>query len=125
MASTLGDKMNHSIAIEGIELYAYHGCLEEEAKIGGHYTVDVFLETDFSAAAETDDLKQTVDYCSIYNLVKAEMAHRSKLIEHVCKRIFDRIKTTHPSVLALRVRVTKHNPPMNGNVKAASVEIKG
>jgi len=116
--------MGHSIAIEGIELYAYHGCLDEEAKIGGNYTVDVYMEVDFSAAAETDDLNKTIDYCSIYEISKAEMAIRSKLIEQVCKRIYDRILKTHPSIQQLRVRIIKHSPPMNGNVRSASVEIK-
>lgn len=116
--------MQHHINIEGIELYAYHGCLEEEAKIGGHYTVDVYLKTDFSEAAKHDELEKTIDYCSIYEISKLEMATRSKLIEQVCQRIYDRILKTHPSVKSLHVKVTKHSPPLNGDVKRVSVEIK-
>lgn len=119
----LGNKMQNKINIEGIELYAYHGCLEEEAKIGGHYTVDVYILTDFTEAAELDDLDKTIDYCSIYEISKAEMAIRSKLIEQVCKRIYHRILKTHPGIQSLRVKVTKHSPPMNGDVKQVSVEI--
>jgi dihydroneopterin aldolase len=115
--------MQHIINIEGIEVYAYHGCLEEEAKIGGHYTVDVYLITDFAEAAAQDDLNKTIDYCSIYDISKAEMAIRSKLIEQVCQRIYNRILKTHPSIQSLRVKVTKHSPPMNGDVKQVSVEI--
>lgn len=115
--------MQHTINIEGIELYAYHGCLEEEARIGGHYTVDVYMLTDFSAAAEQDDLSKTIDYCSIYEISKSEMAIRSRLIEQVCLRIYNRILKTHPGIQSLRVKVTKHSPPMNGNVKHVSVEI--
>ena len=54
--------MKHSIKVEDIKLYAYHGCMEEEGLIGGHYSVDVLIETDFSSAAEKDDLNKTVDY---------------------------------------------------------------
>ncbi len=115
--------MQNIINIEGIELYAYHGCLEEEAKIGGHYTIDVSMVTDFSEAAKQDDLSKTIDYCSIYEISKAEMAIRSKLIEQVCQRIYNRILKTHPSIQSLRVKVTKHSPPMNGDVKQVSVEI--
>jgi len=115
--------MQNRINIEGIKLYGYHGCLEEEAKIGGNYVVDVLMETDFSIAAIQDDLHKTIDYCSVYEISKKQMAVRSKLIESVCARIFEEIKTTFPAITKLTVKVTKLVPPMNGNVEKVSVEI--
>ena len=116
--------MTHIINIEGIKLYGYHGCLEEEAKIGGNYIVDVYMTTDFSSAAKTDDLNETIDYCAVYEICKAEMRVRSKLIEQVCDRIYKSIKTTFSSINTLHVRLTKLVPPMNGDVEKVSVEIK-
>jgi dihydroneopterin aldolase len=116
--------MTNEIHVEGIELYAYHGCLEEEAKIGGNYIVDVYMTVDFTKSAIEDDLTKTIDYCSVYQICKSEMAIRSKLIEQVCMRIHKQIMTTHPTILSLRVKVTKLLPPMNGDVKKVSVEIK-
>lgn len=116
--------MLNKIAVEGIRLYAYHGCLEEEARIGGNYVVDVYIETDFMEAAQKDDLDKTVDYCVVYDIVKAEMAQRSKLIEQVALRIHENIGRTIPSVMKTRVRVTKLNPPMNGNVEKVFVEVE-
>jgi dihydroneopterin aldolase len=114
--------MNY-INIEGIKLYAYHGCLEEEALIGGNYIVDIHLKTDFTEAAETDDLTKTIDYCEVYELVKKEMAIRSKLIEQVGQRISDQLKKRFPAVKSHKVKVTKLLPPMNGNVEKVSIEI--
>ena len=37
--------MKHKINVSGIQLYAFHGCLDEEAKIGGKYEVDVRIDT--------------------------------------------------------------------------------
>lgn len=116
--------MVHSINIEGIKLYGYHGCLEEEAKIGGHYIVDVYLTTDFSQSLLTDNLNNTIDYCSIYEICKAEMAIRNKLIECVCDRILKKIKQQFKQIKTLHVKLTKLTPPMNGNVEKVSVEIK-
>ena len=116
--------MGHKIAVEGIKFYAYHGCLEEEAKIGGNYIVDVYLETDFTRAARTDDLSQTIDYCAVFEIVKKEMAIRSKLIEQVAERIQRNIGKTFTAVTKSKVRVTKLNPPMNGNVERVYVEIE-
>ena len=117
--------MTHTINIEGIKLYGFHGCLDEEAKIGGHYTVDVYMTTDFTDAATSDDLSKTLDYCTVYEISKKEMGIRSKLIEQVCKRIYDSIRKEFSLLKDLHVRVTKHTPPMNGNVEKVSVEIKG
>jgi 7,8-dihydroneopterin aldolase/epimerase/oxygenase len=124
---TLADKkqfMRHSINVEGIKLYSYHGCLEEEARIGGNYIVDVYMTLDFTEAAETDNLQATVDYCRVYEIAKAEMAIRSKLLEHVCLRIHQRMRAEFPQLATLHVRVTKLVPPMNGDVERTSVEIK-
>ena len=115
----------HKIIVEGINVFAYHGCLEEEAKIGTHYTVDVYMETDFSEAAKTDDLTKTIDYVTVYEIVKKQMAIRSKLIEQVGQRIVDELKSEFSTLQKLEVKVTKHNPPMNGNVEKVSIVIVG
>jgi 7,8-dihydroneopterin aldolase/epimerase/oxygenase len=113
----------NKILVEGIRLYAYHGCLNEEALIGAEYEVNVLMDTDFSEAAQTDDLTQTVDYVTVYNIVKQEMAVRSKLLEHVAQRIIDKLKKEFTTLQQVEVKVTKINPPMNGNVERVSVVI--
>lgn len=105
-------------------MYAYHGCLEEEARIGCNYIVDVVMETDFSEAAKNDDLSKTIDYVTVYNIVKIQMAIRSKLIEQVGQRIVDELKKQLDGLRSLEVKVTKLNPPMNGNVEKVSIIIK-
>jgi dihydroneopterin aldolase len=116
--------MKHKIEVNGIKLYSFHGCLEEEAKIGGHYVVDVTITTDFSEAANTDDLSKTVDYVAVNAIVKEEMAIRSKLIETVGQRIFSRIKTELKGVLELSVKITKLTPPINGDVDSVAIVIE-
>src|SRR4051812_41190834 len=111
------------IIIEGIKLYCYHGCLDEEARIGADYVVDVTMETDLSEAAKTDDLSKTIDYVTVYEIVKKQMAVRSKLIEQPAQRILDELKDTFNSLKHMQVKVTKLNPPMNGNVERVSVII--
>ena len=75
-----------------MKFYAFHGCLEEEARIGGNYIVDVHFTSDFSEAASTDDLTKTIDYCLVYDICKKEMMQRSKLIEQVGKRMHDALR---------------------------------
>ena len=106
-----------------MHFYAYHGCHEEEQKIGGNYIVDVIIETDFLTAAQFDDLSKTIDYCGVYEVSKKEMKKKSKLIETVGKRIFDTLKKKEPTIKKLQVKITKLNPPINGNVEKVSVVI--
>ncbi len=116
--------MKHTIEINGIKLYAFHGCLPEESKIGGNYLVDISLQTDFSLAAQTDELINTIDYVVINKIVKEEMAIRSKLIEHVGQRIFNRIKNEEVNIEKLKVVIVKVCPPINGDVKNVSIIIE-
>jgi len=113
-----------TITVEGIQLRAYHGCMEEEAKVGSNYIVDVVVEADFTEAAKTDDLSKTVDYVDIYNIVKKEMAIRSKLIEHVAQRIVNSVKKNISQVQSVSVTVQKLNPPIGGFVEKTSVTIQ-
>ncbi len=116
--------MKHTIEVNGIKLYAFHGCLPEEGKIGGNYLVDVSLQTDFTEAAITDELIKTVDYVDINKIVKEEMAIRSKLIEHVGLRIFNRIKKEVQNVDKLKIKVIKICPPINGDVENVAIIIE-
>jgi dihydroneopterin aldolase len=116
--------MIHTINIEGINLYAYHGCLDEEAKIGGNYVVDIRMTTDFSEATERDDLDKTIDYCGVFEIVKTEMAIRNKLIETVGARIYKKLKSEFKTILTLHVKITKLLPPIDGDVEKVSIEIQ-
>lgn len=115
--------MKNRIEVNGIKCYAFHGCLEEEAKIGGQYVIDVSLETDFSIAMKTDNLTKTICYVDINTIVKEEMAIRSKLIEHVGGRIFSRIKEELNDIHHLSVKIAKICPPINGDVDNCTIEI--
>ena len=114
----------HKIHLDTIQLYAYHGCLPEETKIGGEYIVDVYMVYDFHEAAAKDDLNLTIDYCAVFEICKAEMAIPSKLIEHVGKRIYDKIIHAFPKLIETKVKITKLLPPMNGPVDKVSIVIE-
>jgi dihydroneopterin aldolase len=112
------------IAVEGLQFYAHHGYYKEEQVLGGKYTVDIYMDVNFAEAADSDDLKKTIDYEKVYSLTKQEMAIHSRLIEHVCKRIAHSVKNHFAEIEKLKVRVSKHNPPLKGNVERVFVEIE-
>ena len=114
------DKMG-KIKINNIRVHAWHGCLPEESIIGSDYRVDLVVTTDLSKPSETDRLKDTVDYVLLNNIVKEEMSIKSKLLEHVAKRILDRIFSEAPEVTTSEISVSKINPPIGGDVESVTV----
>ena len=104
------------IQVNNIKLFAYHGCLEEEAKIGSEYRVDVKVKADLKKSSKTDELADTVDYVHLNHIVKEEMAIRSKLLEEVAQRILTRFFKELRMIKKATVSVAKINPPIGGNV---------
>jgi 7,8-dihydroneopterin aldolase/epimerase/oxygenase len=111
-----------TIHVNNIRLYAYHGCLPEEALIGSDYRVDVRVKADLRLSMQSDDLADTVDYVSLTAIVKQEMQQRSKLLEHVANRIAQRIMTEHQQVTHCWLRVAKLTPPIEADVEDVAVE---
>ena len=113
-----------TISLERVRLYAFHGVAEQERRVGGWFTVSVSVQRDVSRAAQTDDVNDTLSYADLLQVVKREMAVPSQLLEHVAGRIARAAVSEFAGVEAVRVSVTKENPPMGANCGGASVEIE-
>ena len=109
------------IYIKNIRTYSHHGCMKEETVIGSEYQVDLWVDADLTAASSSDDLKDTPDYVVLHQIVVKEMKIPSRLLEHVAQRIIERIKSTVSNLDHIRVRVSKINPPIGGDVQSVSV----
>lgn len=110
-----------SIKLKNIKVFSYHGCLDEESKIGSDYRVDLIIKADLSKSAESDKLADTIDYVHLNKIVKEEMAIRSKLLETVAERILTRVFKDLVLVKKAKVHVSKINPPIGGNVGMVTV----
>lgn len=113
-----------TIRLKNIRTFSYHGCLIEEGKIGSDYSVDLEIRANLKHSAESDNLKDTVDYVHLNKIVIEEMAIRSNLLEHVTKRIIDRVLAEIETISKIRVAVSKINPPIGGDVEAVTVEME-
>lgn len=109
------------IYLENIRTYSHHGCMKEETVIGSEYRVDLWVDADLTVASSSDNLKDTPDYVVLHQIVVKEMKIPSRLLEHVAQRIIERIKSTVKDLNHIRVRVSKINPPIGGDVQSVSV----
>ena len=112
------------IKLKDIKIYAYHGCLSEENLIGGEYLVNLSVFSNLKKSSVSDELKDTIDYVSLLNIVKKEMLSPSKLLENVVKRVVDKIFLVFPKINKVSLEISKLNPPINGNVFSVSVKNK-
>jgi dihydroneopterin aldolase len=110
------------ILMEGMAFFGRHGVFPAERELGARFTVDVELEADLRAAANSDRLEDTVDYARAYHevrqVVEGEPCH---LLEAVAEKIAERLLAM-PRVERARVRIRKQ-PPLPGDFRAFGVEL--
>ena len=111
------------IKVNNIKVYAYHGCLDEEAKIGSDYIVTLRLWASLEKSCASDALEDTLDYVTATAVVTREMKQRSKLLEHVAQRILDGLFEVFKTLDKAEVCVEKITPPIGAHVESVSVTL--
>lgn len=113
------------IEIENMEFWAYHGCFKEEQVVGNKFLVDLFIKTECGKASKSDSINDALDYQYAYNIVKEQIMINSKLLEHVCGRILDALYNKFGNKIEYaKVKVSKMNPPMGGQMERVSVTLE-
>ena len=117
--------ITHStIFVNDIQLHAYHGVMPQEQLTGNDYLVSVSAQYPIDKAITTDDVQHTLNYAMVYDIVKEEMDISSKLVEHVAGRIAQHLMKQFADISAVKVRITKLNPPMGAQCAGAGVEVE-
>ena len=115
--------MTGRVALEGLEFHAFHGVYPHERESGNWFEIDLSVEVNFTAAAEHDELSETVNYETLFKIVKQEMEIPSKLLETVAEKIVDDVLLTFPQVKLVEFKISKLNPPIGGKCRKASVSL--
>ncbi|MDD4516080.1 dihydroneopterin aldolase [Massilibacteroides sp.] len=116
--------MTTRIELKNIKLYAYHGVAEQERSVGNLFVVDILLTVPLEKAMQSDKLDDTINYAIVYDIVKLEMNIPSNLLEHVAGRIINSLKQHFSQLSAIELKVSKLNPPIEGDVYSASVIVQ-
>ncbi len=111
------------IDLEGLEFYAYHGHYPIEKEVGNKFIVNVSIQTDCEAAGKSDRLEDALDYQKVYELIMQEMAITSDLLENVATRILNQLYAEFSVIEHARVKISKMNPPMGGQIEKVSVTL--
>ena len=112
------------IYVNGLRLEAIIGVLPEEREATQPLQVDLEIEADLSTAGQTDDLGDTANYGAIADAVAALVrASRDILLERLATRIAE-CTLAFDQVQAVRVRLSKLQPPIDEDIDSTAVSIR-
>jgi len=113
--------MDSFILLENIEIYARHGVFAQENTVGNVFIINLKIGKNLSKASVSDNIDDTLNYASVFEIVKQEMSVPSCLIEHVAGRIIRKLREFSSDITTIEIKISKRNPPVGGQVEYASV----
>lgn len=118
------DLPTDKIVLRGMQFHAYHGVMPEETVTGNRFVVHIQLTLDLRKAGLSDDVTQTVNYASVYDVVRTIVeGPRKNLIEAVAEAIASELLDSFSKIQALVVEVEKPHAPISGVFDNVSVKI--
>ncbi len=107
-------KLETFLKIENIKLWARVGVLDEERKLGQLFSLDIFLWTDYEKCTVNDDIKKTVDYSKLVQILKDQSKKICCFtIEKYSNSILESIDQEF-KLSKIKIILTKCNPPITG-----------
>jgi 7,8-dihydroneopterin aldolase/epimerase/oxygenase len=107
------------IELRGLRALGVHGALPEEQSRAQPFEVDLDIEIDLSAASQSDDLADTLDYGAVVETVeKVVTGEHFTLLERIAEVVLDDGRVT-----AVTVSVRKLRPPVPVDLESAGVRI--
>lgn len=113
------------IIVKNLEIYAFHGVLEEEKKLGQKFMVSLELDFDFRKAGEDDKLEWTVNYASLCDDVEEFLQkHTFDLIEAAAHQLAVHILEKYPVLDKIRVCIKKPSAPIRKTFGYVAAEVE-
>jgi dihydroneopterin aldolase len=105
--------MMDKITITGITGFGFHGVFEHERREGQTFSVDLEVVTNFDSAVTSDDVRDTVNYAELADIVHAAITGEPvNLIEKLAHQIATDCLDI-PGVTTVTVTVHKPQAPIS------------
>tara|TARA_A100001035_G_C27455787_1_gene352300 strand:+ start:224 stop:586 length:363 start_codon:yes stop_codon:yes gene_type:complete len=112
------------LSIKNLKIPAKHGVYDFEKNKTGIFEIDIHVHSDLANAMKSDDLRDSVDYAKLVELVKRVFLKRDyKLIEYAAGKICEEIMKKY-SVEKVIVKVRKPHAPINADLDTVEVEVE-
>ena len=112
------------IIIKGLKIYAYHGKLPEEKKLGQFFLLDVVIYFNFLGNIPSDTLENTINYVEVINFIKEKFTEKKfNLIETAAEYLCDSVLEYFQKIYKVGITLRKPTPPVNADFDYVAVEI--
>lgn len=101
-----------SIHLHNLTIFAHHGIHEEEKVLGNEFELNLHIRYR-PARIPVKHLTDSVDYVSVYELVKKRMAVPTPLLETVITDIAKQILEQFPLATIVEIAIRKKFPPIS------------
>ena len=92
--------------------------------VGNKFKVYACLHYNCDKAAVSDQITDALSYQTAYEIIAVEMMKRSHLLEHVGLRMLDALYAAFPQLLYAKIKISKMNPPLGGQIRCTSVTLE-
>jgi dihydroneopterin aldolase len=99
-----------TVRLNDMIFHAYHGVHEEETVVGTDFKVSVLIS--FSKSKKILSLNDTINYVSVFEIVKKLFEIPEKLLETLAQNITDEIYKINNQISSINVTIDKLNPPI-------------
>ena len=111
-----------SIHLNKLKFHSFHGMHEEEKILGNE------LELNITVLVQSDEkivsLKQTVNYVTLYEIIKQRMDTPTPLLETVAQDLAEMICSFDDRIKSVEINIKKLNPPIHNFHGQISVSYK-
>ena len=117
--------MADRIRVHRIAVFARHGLLPEEERLGQRFYISLECRLDLREAGRSDDVAATVSYADLTEIaVDIATNRRFALIEALAEAIAQACLARHARIETMTVRIEKPSAPIPAVLDHASVEIE-
>jgi dihydroneopterin aldolase len=100
-----------TVELNQLRFFAYHGLYAEERRTGNEFEVN--LRADYEPLQEVvEDISDTINYATLFELVKYQMLQPADLLETVVMNIANAIHTSFPAIKRIEITIAKLHPPI-------------
>lgn len=112
------------IQIKRLEVFANHGVLEEENRLGQKFLVSVRMGVDARTPGQSDELADSVNYAQVSEIICREaQGHTFRLIERLAEHLAEQILLEFPLVQSVDLEIEKPWAPVRIPLETVSVTI--
>ena len=108
-----------TVHLKKLMFFAHHGVHDEEGIVGTDFEVSVSIN--FNAPEKMQALHDTINYVSIYTIIKNRFSIPERLLETLAQHVVDDIYAIDNRITTINISIDKINPPISNFIGSVGV----